>query len=50
MKGNIGKHNKLVSKKFKHLNVTNNKEETLKIKIGIHYGRALSGVIGYHKP
>ena len=22
----------------------------LKIKIGIHYGRVIAGVIGYHKP
>jgi class 3 adenylate cyclase len=24
--------------------------EKLKIKIGIHYGRVVAGVIGYHKP
>lgn len=26
------------------------KQGTLKIKIGIHYGNAIAGVIGYHKP
>lgn len=26
------------------------KQENLKIKIGIHYGQVLAGVIGGHKP
>ena len=32
-------------KKFKFAKVGN-----LKIKIGIHYGRVIAGVIGHHKP
>lgn len=25
-------------------------DQRLSVKIGIHYGRAISGVIGHHKP
>lgn len=31
-------------------NVTYGKGEHIKLKIGIHNGRVISGVIGYHKP
>jgi hypothetical protein len=24
--------------------------EKMKVKIGIHYGRVIAGVLGYHKP
>lgn len=24
--------------------------EKMRVKIGIHYGRVMAGVIGYHKP
>ena len=42
--------NKFGEKKVKKLDITMNLGKIMELKIGIHYGRVIAGVIGEHKP